>query len=79
MTETTMKDMHPNKARRLVFIISGIIDTLIGAILLLIGFGFLPVDVTNYGVENWHVNLLGGVMFVLGAVTFAYNLSRLDE
>ena len=71
--------MPPNKARRVVFIISGIVDLLIGAILLLIGFGLLPLDVTNYGVENWHVNLLGGVMFVLGAVTFAYNLSRLEE
>jgi hypothetical protein len=74
-----MNNMPPNKARRLVFIISGIIDALIGAILLLIGFGLLPVDVTDLGVERWHVNLLGGVMFVLGAVTFAYNLSRLEE
>ena len=74
-----MNNMPPNKARRVVFIISGIVDLLIGAILLLIGFGLLPLDVTNYGVENWHVNLLGGVMFVLGAVTFAYNLSRLEE
>jgi hypothetical protein len=55
------------------------IDALIGAVLLLIGFGFLPVDVTQYGVQNWHVNLLGAIMFLLGAGTFAYNFSRLDE
>lgn len=59
--------------------LSGAIDAVIGGILLLIGLGYLPVDVAQYGVENWHVNLLGGVMFLLGAGTFAYNVSRLDE
>ena len=71
--------MPPNRARRIAFMLSGGIDALIGGILLLIGFGFLPVDVIQYGVKNWHVNLLGAVMFLLGAGTFAYNLSRLDE
>jgi xanthine/uracil permease len=59
--------------------ISGITDAVIGAVLLLIGFGLLPVDVTNFGLQNWHVNLLGAVMFILGVGTFAYNLSRLEE
>ncbi|HEX5943348.1 MAG TPA: hypothetical protein VFY66_13790 [Anaerolineales bacterium] len=68
-----------NRARRIAFMLSGGIDALIGAILLLIGFGFLPIDVIQYGMPNWHVNLLGGVMFLLGAGTFAYNVSRLDE
>ena len=74
-----MDNLPPNKARRMVFMLSGAVDALIGAVLLAIGFGFLPVDVSQYGVQNWHVNLLGGVMFLLGAVTFAYNLSRLEE
>jgi hypothetical protein len=69
----------PNRTRRLAFMISGAIDALIGAVLLLIGFGLLPIDVTNYGFANWHVILLGAVMFILGAGTFAYNLSRLEE
>lgn len=68
-----------NRARRIAFMLSGGIDALIGAILLLIGFGFLPIDVAQYGVQNWHVNLLGGVMFLLGAGTFVYNVSRMDE
>jgi hypothetical protein len=59
--------------------ISGITDTLIGAALLLFGLGFLPVEVTKYGFENWQVNLLGAVMFILGIGVFAYNLSRLEE
>ncbi len=72
-------NQSPNRPRRIAFMLSGAIDALIGGVLLLIGFGYLPVDVTQYGVENWHVNLLGSVMFFLGAGTFAYNFSRLDE
>lgn len=59
--------------------ISGITDAVIGAILLLIGFGWLPVQAADYGFENWLVNLLGAIMVVLGVGTFAYNLSRLQE
>jgi hypothetical protein len=72
-------NQHPNKTKRIAFMISGGVDALIGAALLLIGFGFLPFDVAQYGFQNWHVNLLGGVMFLLGAITFAYNFSRLEE
>jgi hypothetical protein len=74
-----MKDAPSNRNKRLVLMISGITDALIGGVLLLIGFGLLPVDVTSYGLQNWHVNLLGAVMFILGVGTFAYNLSRLEE
>ena len=68
-----------NRNKRLAFMISGITDVLIGAVLLLIGFGLLPVEITKYGFENWHANLLGAVLFILGIGTFAYNLSRLEE
>jgi hypothetical protein len=74
-----MMNQPPHRARRIALMLSGGIDALIGAVLLLIGFGFLPIDITQYGVQNWHVNLLGGVMFLLGAGTFAYNFSRMDE
>jgi len=68
-----------NRNKRIAFMVSGITDAVIGAVLLLIGFGLLPVEVTKYGFENWQVNLLGAVMFILGIGTFAYNLSRLEE
>jgi membrane-bound ClpP family serine protease len=68
-----------NRNKRLAFMLSGITDAVIGAILLLMGFGFLPVELTKYGLENWHVNLLGALMFIIGVGTFAYNLSRWQE
>ena len=73
-------DNNPSsRNRRLAFILSGITDALIGAALVLMGFGFLPVDVTEYGFKNWHAIIFGGVMFFIGIVTIAYNLSRLEE
>lgn len=74
-----MNNLPPQKTRRIVFMISGATDALIGAVLLLIGLGVLPIDPASYGAGRWAVNLLGGVMFLLGAVVFAYNLSRLEE
>jgi ABC-type branched-subunit amino acid transport system permease subunit len=73
-----MKD-SPNRTKRLAFVLSGSTDALIGGILLLIGFGLLPVDVTDYGFQNWHAILLGGILFVTGLLFVAYNLSRWDE
>jgi len=69
----------PNKAKRMAFMISGGMDTLLGAFFLLIGFGLLPIDVAQYGFENWHAILLGGILFVMGVGFVAYNFSRWDE
>ena len=72
-------DPSPNRAKRIAFVLSGSTDVLIGGILLLIGFGFLPVDVTEYGFQDWHAILLGGILFVTGILFVAYHLSRWDE
>jgi len=69
----------PNKIKRIAFMISGGMDTLLGAFFLLIGFGLLPIDVAQYGFENWHAILLGGILFVMGVGFVAYNFSRWDE
>ncbi len=69
----------PNRTRRLAFIISGMTDALIGAAILLIGFGIVPIDVSDYGLPRWLVILLGAVMAVVGASVAIYNFSRLEE
>ena len=69
----------PNKTRRMAFMLSGGIDALLGSFFLLVGFGFLPMDLAQFGLENWHVILLGGIFFIMGIGVVAYNLSRLEE
>jgi hypothetical protein len=72
-------NLSPEKTRRLAFLLSGGTDALIGSILLLLGFGVLPFDVTEYGFQNWHAILLGGILFATGIGFVIYNLSRWDE
>ena len=74
-----MKDNLPNRNKRIAFILSGATDALIGAVILLIGFGLLPVDIADYGLPSWLVILIGAVMLIVGAWTAAYNVSRLEE
>ena len=69
----------PNKARRLAFVLSGTVDAFLGGILLLLGLGFLPVDATDYGFENWHAILLGGILLFTGLWFVARNVSRWEE
>lgn len=74
-----MNNNPPNKTRRMAFILSGGIDALLGAFFLLTGFGLLPIDLAQFGLENWHAMLVGGILFLMGVWFVAYNLSRLEE
>jgi hypothetical protein len=72
-------NLPPTKTRRLAFIISGATDALLGGILLLMGLGFLPIDVRDYGFQNWHAILVGSILFITGMGFVAYNASRWEE
>ncbi|HSA99591.1 MAG TPA: hypothetical protein VLE49_02995 [Anaerolineales bacterium] len=74
-----MNNKPPNKTQRMALMISSGMDALLGSILLLIGFHVVPVDVTQYGFENWHAILSGGLFFIIGVLVFAYNFSRIEE
>lgn len=74
-----MNSTPPNRPKRLALAISGATDALLGGVLLLLGFGVLPVDVTDYGFQNWHAILLGGILFATGMGFVVYNLSRWEE
>ncbi len=77
--ENNMTDKPLNKTARLALMISGGIDALLGSIVLLIGFNLLPIDVTEFGFESWHAILVGGILFVVGVVVIAYNVSHSEE
>jgi hypothetical protein len=58
---------------------SGATDALLGAALLLVSFGFFPIDIANYGLPIWVVMLVGGLIFTSGIWMVIHNYSRLDE
>lgn len=74
-----MNNNPPNKTRRIAPILSGATDALLGAFFLLVGFELLPIDLAQFGLQNWHAILIGGIFFILGMAVVAYNLSRLEE
>lgn len=69
-------DSQPNK-RTLLIIISAV-DAILGAIVLLIYFGFFPIDISGWGIPRWIVGLIGGAWFLSAIAILAYQLTRTD-
>ena len=67
---------QPNK--RLLLIIVSAVDALLSGIVLLIYFGFLPVDISTLGVPRWVVGLVGGLWFVSALIVLVYQLTKTE-
>jgi ABC-type branched-subunit amino acid transport system permease subunit len=68
--------MENQNMKRIVFMISGAIDALLGAVALLIYFNVIPVDL---GVPRWVIGVLGGVLFFSGVAVFTYFFTRSEN
>lgn len=67
---------QPNK--RIMFILVGTIDLVLSGIVLLIYFGFLPIDISNWDIPRWVVGLVGGVWFASALAILVYQLTKTD-
>jgi hypothetical protein len=72
-------EREANRRRRLVFIVSGLTDMVIGVAIVMVGLGLLPVDLDGFGLPSWMVLLVGAILAFAGAAVTFYNFSRLDE
>jgi len=70
---------NPKRNRRFILIFSGATDVLLGTAIVLVGLGFFPIDIADYGFPLWVILLVGGLIFISGVWMVAYNYSRLDE
>lgn len=70
-------NLQPNK-RNLLILVSAI-DAVLGGIVLLIYFGFFPVDISNWGLPRWVIGAVGGVWFLSAIGVLAYQLTRMDQ
>lgn len=68
---------QPNK-RNLLILVSAI-DAVLGGIVLLIYFGFFPVDISSWGLPRWVIGTVGGVWFLSAIGVLAYQLTRMDQ
>ncbi|MEW6031075.1 MAG: hypothetical protein ACOYZ8_14350 [Chloroflexota bacterium] len=70
--------MNPQQNKRTVFLIVGLVDTILGGVTLLLYFGLLPVDISNWDIPRWVIGVIGGVWFLSGFGVLVYQLTRTD-
>jgi hypothetical protein len=68
---------QPNK--RTILIIVSAMDAVLGGTVLLIYFGFLPIDISGLGIPRWVVGLVGGVWFLSAIAVLVYQLTKTDR
>jgi len=70
--------MDDPQTRRKAFIIASVMDLVLSGIVLLIYFGFLPVDISSWDIPRWVVGLIGGIWFASALAVLVYQLTRTD-
>jgi hypothetical protein len=75
MKGNTMNDL-PNK--RTVFLLASGLDIVLSAIVLLIYFGLLPVDISGWGIPRWVIGVIGGAWFAGSLAVLVYFLTKID-
>lgn len=67
--------MDNQNTNRTVFMLSSAMDTLLGAIALLIFFNIIPIDLN---VPNWILGVIGGILFFSGVAVLTYFFTRTE-
>jgi hypothetical protein len=65
--------MENKISKRVIFMISGAMDSILGAVALLIYFDVLLLDLD---IPRWILGLVGALLFFSGIMVFAYLLSK---
>lgn len=77
--EAGREEMNKAQQWRLVFLISGLTDAVLGGIALLIFFGAIPLDYAGAGLPRWMFGAFGAVLFFSGIGVLTYQLTRTDN
>ena len=77
--EKVMDNNNPSTiSKRTVFIIVSLIDAVLGGIVLLIYFGFLPIDLSSLEIPRWIVGVVGAVWFMSALGFLVYQLTKTE-
>ncbi len=71
-------NMNPQPNKRILLIIVSAVDAALSGIVLLIYFGFLPIDISSWGVPRWVIGLVGGLWFVSALIVLVYQLAKTE-
>jgi len=71
-------DAKNHESRRRILILVSTIDAALAGIVLLIYFGFLPIDISSLGIPRGVVGAIGGIWFLGALGVLAYQLTKTD-
>ena len=69
---------NDSQTRRKILIIVSAMDLILAGIVLLIYFGFLPVDISGWGIPRWVIGVIGGIWFLGALGVLVYQLTKPD-
>jgi hypothetical protein len=72
-------DKNAARTRRLAFLLSGLMDCILGAVLILVRLNLLSINLSQLGIPLSWVGLIGAVMAASGVIVVVYQLTRLME
>ena len=71
--------MNPQPNKRMLLIIVSAVDAALSGVVLLIYFGFLPIDISSWGVPRWVIGLVGGLWFLSALIVLVYQLTKTES
>ena len=70
--------MNPQPNKRMLLIIVSVVDAALSGVVLLIYFGFLPIDISSWGITRWVIGLVGGLWFASALAVLVYQLTKTE-
>ena len=70
--------MNPQPNKRMLLIIVSAVDAVLSGIVLLIYFGFLPIDISGWGIPRWVIGAVGGLWFLGAIAVLVYQVTKTD-
>ena len=70
--------MNPQQDKRMIFISVGIVDAILSGVVLLLYFGLLPIDISEWGIPRWVIGVIGAVWFLSAIGFLAYQLTKTE-
>ena len=64
--------------RRKVLVIMGAVDVFLAGVILLIYFGFLPIDISSWGIPRNVISVVGGTWFLIALGVLVHQLTKPD-
>jgi hypothetical protein len=63
----------------LIFMSIGALNALLGAAIMLIYFGLLPIGIPYFDIANWVIGILGATWFLSGVGVVAFAAMRVNK